>query len=95
MLGTTLFLLGFAVGSLLCVTYRSLRAARRRLDAHSCFAAEFPLALTPLYHNLGVGPGSGIFAGFACLLIPVPYLFYVFGRTIQAANKWTKASMYD
>ncbi|RYP72098.1 hypothetical protein DL771_004429 [Monosporascus sp. 5C6A] len=61
----------------------------------SCFAAAFPLAVTPLYHNLGVGPGSSIFAGFACLLIPVPYVFYVFGRRIRAANKWSKASVYD
>ncbi|RYP80127.1 hypothetical protein DL769_002613 [Monosporascus sp. CRB-8-3] len=61
----------------------------------SCFAAAFPLVVTPLYHNLGVGPGSSIFAGFACLLIPVPFVFYVFGRRIRAANKWSKASVYD
>ncbi|KAK7750323.1 hypothetical protein SLS62_007731 [Diatrype stigma] len=61
----------------------------------SCFAAAFPLIVTPLYHNLGIGPGSSIFAGFACLLVPVPFVFYVYGRRIRAANKWSKASVYD
>ncbi|KAI1093082.1 polyamine transporter 1 [Rostrohypoxylon terebratum] len=59
----------------------------------SCFAAAFPLIVSPLYHNIGVGPGSSIFAGFACLLIPVPYVFYFFGRRIRAANKWSKGSV--
>ncbi|KAI1077104.1 polyamine transporter 1 [Whalleya microplaca] len=60
----------------------------------SCFAAAFPLVVSPLYHNIGVGPGSSIFAGFACLLMPVPYVFYLFGRRIRAANKWSKASVF-
>ncbi|KAL7627985.1 hypothetical protein AAE478_002181 [Parahypoxylon ruwenzoriense] len=60
----------------------------------SCFAAAFPLVVTPLYHNLGVGPGSSIFSAFACLLIPVPYVFYFYGRRIRAANKWSKASVF-
>ncbi|KAI1397564.1 polyamine transporter 1 [Hypoxylon fuscum] len=60
----------------------------------SCFAAAFPLVVTPLYHNIGVGPGTSIFAGFACLLIPVPYVFYFFGKRIRAANKWSKASVF-
>ena len=61
----------------------------------SCFAATLLLVVTPLYHNLGVGPGSTIFAVFACLLIPVPFVFYVFGRRIRAANEWSKASVSD
>ncbi|KAI1658391.1 polyamine transporter 1 [Daldinia decipiens] len=60
----------------------------------SCFAAAFPLVVTPLYHNIGVGPGSSIFAGFACLLIPVPFVFYFYGRRIRAANKWSKHSVF-
>lgn len=60
----------------------------------SIFAAGFPLAISPLYHTLGVGPGQSIFAGFACLLLPVPFVFYVYGRRIRAASKWSKASVY-
>ncbi|KXJ91939.1 major facilitator superfamily domain-containing protein [Microdochium bolleyi] len=60
----------------------------------SVFAAAFPLVVGPLYRNLGVGPGSSIFAGIACLLIPVPFVFYVYGRKIRAGSKWSKASVW-
>ncbi|KAH7026554.1 major facilitator superfamily domain-containing protein [Microdochium trichocladiopsis] len=60
----------------------------------SCFAAAFPLIVGPLYSNIGVGPGASIFAGFAALLIPVPFVFYVFGRSIRAKSKWSKASVW-
>ncbi|KAH9903957.1 polyamine transporter 1 [Xylariomycetidae sp. FL2044] len=56
----------------------------------SCFAAAFPLVVSPLYHNIGVGPGQTIFAGFGCLLIPVPYVFYFYGKRIRAASKWSR-----
>lgn len=61
----------------------------------SCFAAAFPLVVGPLYHNLGVGPGSSITGGFAALLIPVPFIFYSFGRRIRARSKWSKGSVYE
>lgn len=60
----------------------------------SVFAAGFPLAITPLYHNLGVGPGQSIFAGFATLMIPVPFIFYIYGKRIRAKSKWSKGSVY-
>lgn len=60
----------------------------------SIFAAGFPLAIGPLYGNVGVGPGQSIFAGFACLLIPVPFVFYIYGKRIRAASKWSKGSVY-
>lgn len=59
----------------------------------SCFAAGFPLAVGPLYRNIGVGPGSSIFAGFATLLIPVPFVFYMYGKRIRATSKWSRGSV--
>jgi MFS transporter, DHA1 family, multidrug resistance protein len=61
----------------------------------SAFACAFPLIVTPLYHNVGVGPGSSITGGFAALLIPVPFVFFVFGKRIRARYKWSKGSVYD
>ncbi|KAF2105906.1 MSF membrane transporter [Lophiotrema nucula] len=61
----------------------------------SCFAGAFPLVVGPLYHNIGVGPGSSITGGFAALLIPVPFVFYIYGKRIRASSKWSKASVYD
>ncbi|CAN8105631.1 unnamed protein product [Discula destructiva] len=60
----------------------------------SIFAAGFPLAISPLYATLGVGPGQSIFAGFATLMIPVPFIFYKFGRRIRASSKYSKGSVY-
>lgn len=59
----------------------------------SCFAAAFPLVVGPMYHNIGVGPGSSITGGFAALLIPVPFVFYVYGERIRARSKWSKGSV--
>ena len=59
----------------------------------SCFAAGFPLVVGPMFHNIGVGPGSSITGGFAALLIPVPYVFYVYGERIRARSKWSKGSV--
>lgn len=61
----------------------------------SCFAGGFPLAVTPLYHNIGVGPGCSITGGFAALLIPVPFIFYMYGKEIRRKSKWSRASVYD
>ncbi|KAL1845047.1 hypothetical protein VTK73DRAFT_1287 [Phialemonium thermophilum] len=60
----------------------------------SCFAAAFPLVVGPMYHNIGVGPGSSITGGFAALLIPVPYVFYIYGKRIRARSKWSRASVH-
>ncbi|KAF5848108.1 hypothetical protein GGP41_005517 [Bipolaris sorokiniana] len=54
----------------------------------SVFAGAFPLVVTPLYHNLGVGPASSITGGFAALLIPVPFVFYVFGKRVRRARSY-------
>jgi MFS family permease len=61
----------------------------------SCFAGAFPLVVGPLYHNIGVGPGSSITGGFAALLIPVPFIFYIYGKDIRRRSKWSRASVYD
>ena len=60
----------------------------------SCFAGAFPLIVGPMYHNLGVGPGASIVGGFAVLLIPVPFLFYKFGRHLRSRSKWSKDSVF-
>ncbi|CAH0053632.1 unnamed protein product [Clonostachys solani] len=61
----------------------------------SCFAGAFPLVVGPMFHNIGVGPGSSITGGFGALLIPVPFVFYRYGKRIRARSKWSKGSVYD
>lgn len=60
----------------------------------SCFAGAFPLIVTPMYHNIGTGFSATITGGFSALLIPVPFIFYIYGKRIRAANKWSKGSVY-
>jgi len=61
----------------------------------SAFAGAFPLVVTPMYHNIGVGPATSITGGFAALLIPVPFIFYIFGKRIRRASKWSRKSVFD
>jgi MFS transporter, DHA1 family, multidrug resistance protein len=59
----------------------------------SCFAAGFPLAVTPLYHNVGVPWGTSIFGFFAMGLIAVPFLLYHFGESLRGRSKWSRDSV--
>ncbi|KAI1259796.1 major facilitator superfamily domain-containing protein [Xylariaceae sp. FL1019] len=60
----------------------------------SCFATAFPLIIMPIYRNIGIGPGASIFAAFSTLLLPVPFVFYIYGRRIRAGSKWSKPSVF-
>ena len=97
MLGTGFFTIFQAALNYLVDTFQAYAASAVAANTflRSCFAGAFPLVVGPLYHNIGVGPGSSITAGFAALLIPVPFAFYVFGKRIRARSKWSKASVYD
>ncbi|KAM3447217.1 hypothetical protein MY3296_008953 [Beauveria thailandica] len=56
----------------------------------SMLAGAFPLFILPMYHNIGVAWGTTVFACFAALLIPVPFLFFVWGKAIRARGKWSQ-----
>ncbi|KAK3688936.1 major facilitator superfamily domain-containing protein [Podospora appendiculata] len=101
-IGLVMFGLGFFTIFQACLNYlvdtfqmyaASAMAATTFLRC--AFACAFPLVVTPLYENVGLGPGSSITGGFAVLLVPVPFVFYVFGKRIRASSSWSKASVYD
>ncbi|KAJ6142836.1 MFS multidrug transporter [Penicillium samsonianum] len=56
----------------------------------STMAGAFPLFVLPLYHNIGVDWGTTIFGCIATVLIPVPFLFFFWGKQIRARGKWSK-----
>lgn len=97
LLGTGFFTIFQAALNYLVDTFTMYAASAVAANTflRSCFACAFPLVVTPMYHNLGVGPGSSIPAGFATLLIPVPFIFFVFGKRIRAGSKWSRGSVYD
>lgn len=97
LLGTGFFTIFQAALNYLVDTFTMYAASAVAANTflRSCFAGAFPLVVGPLYHNIGVGPGSSITGGFAALLIPVPIVFYIYGKRIRASSKWSKASVYD
>lgn len=55
----------------------------------SLFAAVFPLFIYPMYHEMGVGWATSVFGFCAVTMIPIPFLFYVYGERIRASGKYS------
>ena len=55
----------------------------------SVLALAFPLFVDPMYSKLGIPWATSVFAFFSVLLIPIPYVFYVFGPSIRNRGKYT------
>lgn len=60
----------------------------------SIFAGSFPLFAQVMFHRLGVGWAGSVLGFVAVVLIPIPFLFYIFGKRIRARGAWSKASVY-
>ncbi|KAJ6151121.1 major facilitator superfamily domain-containing protein [Penicillium chermesinum] len=50
----------------------------------SMCAGGFPLFTSAMFHNLGVPWAASLLGFISVALIPIPYLFYIFGRRIRA-----------
>ncbi|KAF2672367.1 MFS general substrate transporter [Microthyrium microscopicum] len=59
----------------------------------SSFAAAFPLFITPMLHNMGVSWGISVFGFISIALIPIPYLFFIYGKRLRARGVWSKESV--
>ena len=55
----------------------------------SSFAVAFPLFINPMYRKIGIPWATTVFACFAVALIPIPFLFYFFGKQIRSRGKYT------
>ena len=97
MLGMGFFTIFQATLNYLVDTFQTYAASAIGANTflRSCVAGALPLVVGPLYHNLGVGPGSSITGGFAGLLIPVPVAFYIYGSRLRAASKWSNGSVVE
>ncbi|CAK3892116.1 MFS general substrate transporter [Lecanosticta acicola] len=54
----------------------------------SALGAVAPLWTEQMFTALGVGGAGSLIAGVACLLAPIPFLFYRHGRTIREKSKF-------
>jgi hypothetical protein len=59
----------------------------------SILAAAFPLFANPMFHNLGTPWATSTLAFISVAMIPIPYLFFIFGERIRARGKWSNGSM--
>jgi multidrug resistance protein len=55
----------------------------------SVLALAFPLFIDPMYGKLGIPWATSVFAFFSLLLIPIPYLFYIYGPSIRKRGKYS------
>lgn len=58
----------------------------------SILTAVFPLFIQAMYHRLGVGWATSVFAFFATLLIPIPFVLWFFGERLRARDKYSVSS---
>ncbi|KAK1058464.1 hypothetical protein LTR74_013353 [Friedmanniomyces endolithicus] len=56
--------------------------------ARSACGAAAPLFTSYMFDSLGVGGGGSLIAGVACLLAPIPFIFYKYGEGIRKRSKF-------
>ncbi|KAK4505246.1 hypothetical protein PRZ48_003209 [Zasmidium cellare] len=70
----------------------SASAVAANTALRSAFAAAFPLFISYMLHGIGINWGISVFAFISALMIPIPYLFFVYGKRIRARGVWSKES---
>lgn len=58
----------------------------------SVLAGTFPLFARYMFLGLGMGWAGSLLGFISVAMIPIPYMFYVFGPRIRARGKWSKDS---
>lgn len=54
----------------------------------SIFAAGYPLFSKQLFDNLGIHWGGSVIGFIAVLMLPIPFVFYKFGKSIRSKNPY-------
>lgn len=57
----------------------------------SLFGAVFPLFARYMYDGIGINYGQTLIGGVAAVLVPLPFVFYYFGRKIRAKSTFAPA----
>ena len=55
----------------------------------SSFAAALPLFIPPMYHHMGIPWATSVFAFVAVALIPIPFLFAVYGKRLRSRGRYS------
>lgn len=57
----------------------------------SIFGAIFPLFARYMYDGIGINYGNTLIGAVAVVLVPLPFIFYFFGKKIRARSKMAPA----
>jgi DHA1 family multidrug resistance protein-like MFS transporter len=57
----------------------------------SIFGAIFPLFARYMYEGIGINYGNTLIGAIAVVLVPLPFIFYLFGKKIRARNTFAPA----
>lgn len=95
-LGTVVFGVGIsyiftAVFTYTTHAYRPVAASAMAANSfsRSSFAAAFPLFAKQMYVGMTIQGASAFLAGLNVLMIPVPFVFYKYGKQIRARSQFT------
>jgi len=58
----------------------------------SIFAGAFPLFTKQMFEKLGVDWAVSLLGFVAVAMVPIPFIFKIYGKKIRARGNWSKAS---
>jgi uncharacterized membrane protein YsdA (DUF1294 family) len=89
-LSTSILLIFVAYLNYLTDTYLMYAASALAANTvvRSAAGAAAPLFTQYMFDSLGVGGGGSLIAGVACLLAPIPFVFYKYGGPIRERSKF-------
>jgi len=89
-LATSILLIFVAYLNYLTDTYLMFAASALAANtvARSAAGAASPLFTQYMFNALGVGGGGSLIGGVACLLAPIPFIFYKYGGPIRQRSKF-------
>jgi len=89
-LSTSILLIFVAYLNYLTDTYLMYAASALAANTvcRSACGAAAPLFTQYMFDALGVGGGGSLIAGVACLLAPIPFVFYWYGEPIRRRSKF-------
>lgn len=96
-LSTSILLIFVAYLNYLTDSYLSYAASALAANTvcRSACGAAAPLFTNQMFTALGVGGGGSLIAGVACLLAPIPFIFFKYGEPIRKRSKFAPTDNAD
>lgn len=71
-----------------CYLFFAASALAGNTFLRSAFGAAFPLFAKQMFTNMGIQWASTLLGCLSLIMVPVPFLFYKYGKTIRAKSKF-------